>query len=137
MWGYYGDSHKGYCIGFKTQSLKNLIAIHPLPVEYVSEYPNIQPSEDPNSIDDYLCLMRSKSDSWKHEKEWRFIKQDLGNKKVYYNSDDVEEIVLGSLMSEIDQNEIITYCKKEFPNVKIYKATLHEQKFELKKDLIV
>ena len=135
MWGYYGDSHKGYCMGFKEKVFNKETPKTIFPVSYYCEYPDIKPTLE--DLKDYYTLMTSKSKSWSHEEEWRYFKPKSIGEKIKYTSDDVEEIILGVNISGDDQNEIITFCRKELPNAKIYKATLHEQKFELKRDLIL
>lgn len=70
MWGYYAADHKGLCIGY---DLRELVSKYDcMPVIYTSELVTYKENDSDINI---LLSALTKSDEWKHEREWRIIKQ--------------------------------------------------------------
>ena len=71
MWSHYGNSHKGFCIGFNVAELFNILKDASLgKVSYRGEFPSINDIHNLNFI---------KSKEWEYEKEYRFKKIKLDN----------------------------------------------------------
>lgn len=70
MWGYYAADHKGLCIGY---DLRELVSKYDcMPVIYTSELVTYKENDSDRNI---LLSALTKSDEWKHEREWRIIKR--------------------------------------------------------------
>lgn len=75
MWGYYAAEHKGLCIGY---NLRELISKYNcMPVIYTSELVIYKENDHDRNI---LLSALTKSNEWKHEREWRIIKRSHENK---------------------------------------------------------
>ncbi|WP_018341964.1 DUF2971 domain-containing protein [Cytophaga aurantiaca] len=135
MWGYYGDSHKGYCIGLKTDNIYEKCSTLS-EVSYQNEYPVLIPRVDLNNFDNFARQFSYKSISWEHEKEYRFIKLHFVNQIIKYNSKDVAEIILGFCMKPEYKVEILDICKTNFPDIPIYETELNPRQFKLERKLI-
>lgn len=136
MWGYYGDSHKGYCIGLKTDNIYEKCSTLS-EVNYQNEYPVLIPRVDLKNFDNFARQFSYKSISWEHEKEYRFIKLHFVNQIIKYDSDDVAEIILGFCMKPEYKVEILEICKTNFPDIPIYETELNPRQFKLERKLIV
>lgn len=160
MWSHYGNSHKGFCIGFNVAELFNILKDASLgKVSYRGEFPSINDIHNLNFI---------KSKEWKYEKEFRFKKLKLNDKSnknriknkikrislennmpikdeeidSYFNSfpsdhifkltnKSINEIIFGWNTSSEDINEIWRLVNKNFENVKFYKIDRDKQEFKL------
>lgn len=83
MWSHYGNSHKGFCVGFNVSELFNVFKDSFLGrVLYKDNFPNIHDikkciiNNDYDTIDE---LNFTKSKEWEYEKEYRFKKIKLDN----------------------------------------------------------
>lgn len=101
MWSHYADSHKGFCLGFKTNTEPFSGA---LKVAYKADVPAINPvSILLGNVESALHLMTlTKHISWRYEKEWRLLHMEAD--KVYgYSAGILESIYFGVLMPESQQ----------------------------------
>lgn len=83
MWGHYGNSHKGVCLGFDASYAPFSTA---KPIRYSSERPSIPLTESPllNEAATESILL-TKSPHWKYEEEWRAIKRPVREaEKIFY-----------------------------------------------------
>lgn len=129
MWSHYGDSHKGYCIGFDVEQLKKhepIIA----PIQYLGNLPKLIPNTN-SSIDNIFTILSSKYKGWNYEKEFRLLKYEWVNKVLKVEPDSFVEIILGAKMPERDRTEIISIANDKYPNLKIFKFQQHKYKFKL------
>ena len=131
MWAHYADRHKGICIGFDTDLLKDE-DIEFYPINYVKEQLKVNV---PCSDDDIIRILTTKGKDWKYEKEIRAIKK-FPTKKLTtkdriwkFNSHAVKEIILGAKMNERDTRLLFSICKRDdFSNAIPYKIVYDETK---------
>jgi hypothetical protein len=128
LWGKYGDSHKGYCLG-----LKNIEFCR----EMKSTFGYVTYDDKPykysffDKRDEFKPLYLKKR-SWKYENEFRFITSGIGavvNGSPYaertqkFSKNAVAEIILGSEISQTHQDEILAVVKNDYSNdIAIYKV---------------
>lgn len=136
MWSHYSNSHRGFVVGFDTDSLFTDIQCTILPVSYQKEYPSISPGlgteEGPLEI---YSIYGTKSGLWEYEDEVRMIKMHAAKKTVQYKPESLKEIILGCKISEKHRDEILDIARN-FPNVKVYQAHMSRTAFELDIQLI-
>jgi hypothetical protein len=106
MWGHYGGSHKGVCIGFKRDA-HSFLGREAMPVEYRPSYPRLSaadfdPVSNPHSFD---LLWRTKAEAWSYEREWRLV-QTLGD-RPYAIDAPISDIVFGANISETDRTSVV------------------------------
>jgi len=134
MWGHYGGQHTGIVISFKT-SIDIWGGNNFYPVRYSNARQSIFDTDeqaDSTTLGkqwqyDLFC---SKAECWNYEREWRFIKYkkhipnfSVGESDIHYveiEEDAIDAIRLGCQISQKDKEELINYCIKNLPNVKIY-----------------
>ena len=118
MWSHYADSHKGFCIEFKTEYLKADR------VEYQMEIPEIELIDFLNhkTQKDFSKkiwdALRTKLEEWKYEDEYRFQpgnampfrKLPKGEKcaPIKYDATWVESIIFGCRMPKVVKKYITT-----------------------------
>lgn len=75
MWSHYADAHKGFCLGFNTDSEPFSSA---RPVRYTTEVPVVNPISVLLDQDEkaFLAMILTKFDSWSYEKEWRVFHKE-------------------------------------------------------------
>lgn len=70
MWGHYGNSHQGFCVGYTLDDIKNIPEYKDTlafgKISYVDEIPTLS-EEAINSG----CALYYKSSDWERENEWR------------------------------------------------------------------
>lgn len=146
MWSHYADSHQGFCIKFDTSNYffnqKRTVEddfYHLRKVEYIGQHP-IKVIKSSKGVD----LLLHKSDTWSHEKEWRFcavlhdsdIVIECADSDIHlfkYPKEIIKEIILGANASEELAGKIKTIINQtpEFSNVKLTKATIAEKYYRL------
>ncbi len=134
MWAYYGDNHKGICLGFEV-SINSLI-----PVNYKLERLHF-PHLEQLSFEDWhkqivIPFVSTKSESWKHEKEFRMLitTNDCTheNDKFYYPFDinlKLEEVILGHRFIA----EAGFEAPKLPPYAKLFRADLSTSNFAIER----
>ena len=125
MWSHYGNSHKGFCVGFNVSELFNVFKDSFLGrVLYKDNFPNIHDikkciiNNDYDTIDE---LNFTKSKEWEYEKEYRFKKIKLDNSLK--NNDFGNQLKKGALKElDISIDGINNYFNS-FPSDHIFKLT--------------
>jgi hypothetical protein len=137
MWSYYGDSHKGMCIGYDT---KNLIASKIFgmggKVLYSNKFPLFPMFPDGHRIT-FLNLLYTKSKVWKHEDEYRLLHTFKNGNVLKIPTDMVSEIVLGCKITDVDALTLTEKIGKVFPNITISRMRLNKTKFGLNKETVI
>lgn len=135
MWGHYSENHKGFCVGFYEEKLRNSGKFGKGGmVNYSNDFPLLDPR-----ITDFMDFSfkqtHTKAKDWKYEKEYRlqrlfFPEPAQINDRIINISDSCySEIILGLNFPEQDIKEIIEIDKK----IPIYKIEKVAFKFKLER----
>ncbi|PKG38921.1 DUF2971 domain-containing protein [Psychromonas sp. Urea-02u-13] len=105
MWGAYGNSHKGFCLGFEYHET-NVLGQYANTINYINKMPkpSIRLLAHDTGDDAIYQIAFTKSLEWEYEKEWRVLKTE-GN-GLYPYPGKLTEVVLGLNMSEEDEKKI-------------------------------
>ena len=141
MWSHYGDSHKGFVLGFDRDD--DFFAAEPgktalKEVRYLKLRPvMLLPTQmnESEKLELMSAIHLTKHPDWKYEKEMRSIAKVefadetkiKGNNKIClfkFPKDCVKEIILGCEMESSNIQKIIKICQENYPSVKIFKADL-------------
>jgi len=143
MWAHYAQQHTGFVLGFH----KNHPALNNLPILEVDyKYERFKFLGDPSNRDDLNhqinSIIKTKSDSWEYEKEWRLIgailtletlsesqpTNKLSILGLSFPYQALAEVVLGKNIDSAIEDSITN----ALPNhAKIYKAKLNSHSFDL------
>jgi len=138
MWSHYANCHKGFCIGYNHNKLRNSNYFGKEgPVQYVPVYPKLKPrvaKNDLEAIKRGFIVTHYKSLEWREEEEYRFFKlyqnePDLLDRAINIPDDFIVEIILGIDISLGDSMDIIDICKNK--SIKVYKAIKKEFEFKI------
>lgn len=128
MWGHYSNSHRGFCVGFDTAELLKTEGVDYIgKVEYYPEFPVIIPNG--NIEYQFVKQIFSKWDKWEYENEFRLTKNHIDNRKIKIPKAAFREIILGFQMSQKERLKVIKLARKKFPDILIFEAMPHEEKF--------
>lgn len=141
MWSHYGDFHKGYCIGFNEEKMRNsgLFAKGGL-VIYSDKFPIINPLKEINPVEKAFLQTHYKAKDWEYEEEYRLTKlffhpsnefrpPENEDRIVPIPDDFIEEVNLGLNILQEHKDEIITICRSR--NIKVYQVVKVPFKFLL------
>lgn len=135
MWSHYGDYHKGFCIGFNEEKMRNSRLFGKGgPVTYSENFPNINPllNEDRMVVSFYQT--HYKSFEWAYEEEYRFTnlmfpeKPTNADRIKIYNEDCIEEINLGVNILQEHKEELLAEARRR--KIKVYQLVKIPFKFE-------
>ena len=145
MWSHYSDEHKGFCLGFDEQHLReNSERFHLEDVIYQSELPYKGVIERikffdkiPNGNNEYQIasdilssIMVTKYINWRYEKEVRLIRHESGALK--FDPLSVRSIALGLRMNQRDKITLKTLLSgSEWAHLQWYQAEKAKDKFGL------
>ncbi|MCK9425824.1 MAG: DUF2971 domain-containing protein [Ignavibacteriaceae bacterium] len=139
LWAHYTDAHKGFCIEFDAQMLRNMlingfIYVNKrallLKINYENEFPLIHPTR--NSTDDRARLqLGTKSKDWSYEREWRIIHLDGSRCKEPVPPVIIKRIYFGMLASEENIKTSVEILNKFNPKIEMFKATKKKLEFGL------
>jgi len=119
MWGYYGDCHKGLCIGLRTLKValhqrklcqqNKLLLLHK--VKYSEIIPEVCIDISPKGIskserDEIEATLYIKSYQWKHEDEYRLIFSQYVAKNYIFGKDSVAEVIIGAKASKDNRDSL-------------------------------
>jgi hypothetical protein len=144
MWSHYSNCHKGFCVGFWEEKLRNSGHFGKGGIVYYdTKFPNIKPkvTKDPSDIIEKTFIQtHTKSEDWTNESEYRLVqnyfpKEPKSFERIININDDVfSEVILGINISESSEKEIVAICKKK--NIPVYKAKQKDFLFEIDRELI-
>ena len=136
MWSHYANCHKGFCIGYYEEDLRNSRLFgRGGPVNYDKVYPAIKPNPAPTKNDimlDYFTKTHTKSIEWEYEMEYRFLTTSFPeelNRLVKLPEFCIAEIILGVSISDQDKKEILIETERR--KIKTFQALKVPFKFEL------
>ncbi|MCW1834082.1 DUF2971 domain-containing protein [Pantoea ananatis] len=119
MWSHYADSHKGFCIEFKSEYIKaeKVTYANRIPSLKTIDLMKVSLFDGPHEKlgNDILAALCTKLEEWKYESEYRVIlsrkqAEILGPpyfKKVAYDRQWVESVIFGCRMDKDIKNYII------------------------------
>ena len=134
MWSHYARKHTGMVFEFDTSNqFWNESGCDFLKVNYVSSravIPNSkEDSQDQKVIDN---LISRKFKTWEYEKEWRIVKRDIsGAFSLKIPKNVLKGVYLGVRVSSENASIISDILRIQFNNTKLYKAILHNSKYQL------
>jgi hypothetical protein len=142
MWSHYSNSHKGFCVGFNTKKIiESNFFQSGCKIFYPKNYPKVNPFD--SDVKKIVDMFFSKSEDWKHEKEYRMTKQlgynrndnEFQKQKIFNFQDDfIDEVILGLTISEVDKEEILILCHKK--NLPVYQIQDVSNKFKITRNRI-
>lgn len=115
MWAYYASGHSGYAVIFDTTVLAKSFdsgkwgGMYEFDVKYSPVVPQFDISKISNQIETLICLVGTKSQVWKHEKEHRLL-FDKGGACLKIDYRAIKGFVFGCRMPQGD----IDYVMKQF-----------------------
>ncbi len=139
MWSHYGDFHRGYCVGFYEEKLResalfgrggNVIT----PVD--ENFPKLDP-RDQNHMERAILQTHYKSKDWAYENEYRLTQLFYPDKpteearKRIIGDDYFAEIIIGLQTSASDQEEILKIANEK--KISVFKAIKIPFKFLIDK----
>lgn len=144
MWSHYSDCHRGFCVGFWEEKLRNTGFFGKAGiVKYDTKFPEIKPkvAKTPEDIIETTFIRtHTKSEDWTYEAEYRLVQNYFPNepkpfKRIIRVPDDVfAEVILGINISENDKDEIVEICK--IKGISVYQAIKKDFRFEIDRALI-
>ncbi len=140
MWSLYADSHKGICIGFNLEKLYHSIKkngfkeVALLKVNYVKELEPFNFFED--SFKAVINWLRTKSNSWKYEKEIRILFGPYNTNNndhdfVSFDTYSIESIYIGSKVLDEEKANLIKLTEDKNMTCKIFDVSLNDKLFKL------
>lgn len=135
MWSHYGDFHKGFCIGFNEEKMRQSgLFGKGGPVIYSGNFPLINPLDNEDIMITSFYQTHYKSIDWSYEEEYRFTLLMFPEKPTnemrikIFQENCIEEINLGVNIDALHKEEIIVEARKK--NIKIYQLIKIPFKFE-------
>lgn len=133
MWEKYAEDHKGFCVGFHTETLFNHLGGGG-EVVYEDTLPDILPSDDDTV--EFFKQVYFKEKKWKFEEEYRTHKfwpnpATEKERTIMLSQTVFKEIIFGHFMPEEQKREIKNTCKKERLVVLFFNAVLNNTAQEI------
>lgn len=126
MWGYYADSHRGYCLEFSTDKEPFLLANR---VKYAEERPVFRLFDtDRTGLMERLLLQ--KASFWQHEREWRIARMQ-GVGPMEFAPECLTAIILGANISRDEESTLRQMASGQKHPIAIKRASLDERTFKL------
>ena len=134
MWSHYADEHKGCCLEFSTDSPPFSGA---LSVDYLPEYPNnrlvdfIGGSSDEVFDEHAKLTIRTKSDLWGYEEEWRVRNYPQGPGLFKFEERLLTGIVFGYRMADEHKDMLRKLVLGRKPKVNLFQANPKGRQFKM------
>lgn len=134
MWSHYADGGKGFCLAFDTRGApffnKNFgVTIHK--VKYSSALP-----AGPGGRISYVNFLMHKSEDWKYEEEWRYIKRyDNGledaDRYVGYAGKVLKAVYFGTNATNDTKALVHHIVKGVYPHAKMWQGELDNTEYKV------
>lgn len=140
LWSHYADSHRGYCIGYDVDVLRADFmnkysnpqkVFYELNVQYEKEYPKIIPRKNMSEADFVSIPLRTKSEIWSYEQEFRFIILGASRELTRVPPEAIAEVTIGCNVLDKHQIEIGEYVIRHLPHTDLYLAKMHPESYSL------
>lgn len=133
MWSYYGDSHRGICIGYDTKKLLSTnFFLMMKKVDYSDEIPLHKLSGNAKG-EHFNKIFFTKSNIWEHEEEYRFLHEYKTGKVKVIEKDVVKSVILGVKFPVEKKLDFVERLQTSFPHIEIYETYLNKESFSLQK----
>jgi len=144
MWAYYGDSHKGVCVGLRSAVIaqhqtdlleqRRLIMLHK--VHYSAKLPEICVDIGPGGMTDTQlheleATLYTKSEHWRHEDEYRLIFRDQAANSYIFGTDAITKVIIGSRTSDENIAALVEQLRKEESKASVIRAVRSQSKYAL------
>ena len=129
MWSHYSNSHQGFCVGFDSKMLFELIGGQIAPVLYSEKFPELDLFS--SFVENVYKLLSTKSVHWFYEEEFRIRKSNSANLPLEFPSECIKQIFIGCNMPMHIKLEIYDICEKKFSHAEIFETAMNNENFEL------
>jgi hypothetical protein len=141
MWSHYAISHRGFCIGFDSKKLWELLEANKpnpdyyyslFPVDYSFDYPLVIPTNDfKKTFKIVLKRILTKYKSWEYENEYRYTL--TGSTSQSYRIDPIiyKEIIFGCKITKRVKEDISSILYQHYPHIKRFQAKQDNESFKL------
>lgn len=134
MWSHYGNSHRGFCIGFDSQALDDTIGGTMERVVYQQEIPKMDLFGGISEF--FVKQLSTKSNVWEYEEEYRIVKADGSKTTIQFDKNIIKHIVLGYKMKHEEKLQIIEFASSEKIQCIISELKLNLETFKLDESII-
>ena len=144
MWAYYGDSHKGICVGLKTRSLgefqarllkqSDVLVLRQVIYEENMPVVSMESSDrDPDEaeLDQAEQPYYTKAQGWVHEQEYRALLWNNVNTAFTLGSKSVAEVIFGSRACKAHVKAIVDELRNSGSEATISMARASFSKYEI------
>jgi hypothetical protein len=137
FWAHYANSHKGYCVKFKTNNHPHSVINNTRKIFYSDNYPTIQFPVLTNLIS-CLSIIFQKSTEWKYEDEYRSVFDSEWPNQLKNNgtalslqNDDISDIYFGKAMNENAKSQIVSLVEAGNFNPQFWNTYISKDGFDL------
>ena len=144
MWAYYGDCHKGMCVGLRSAVIAQhqsallrqnmLFMLHK--VDYSGKPPEICIDIGPGGMtdtqrDQLEATLYTKYVHWEHEDEYRLIFHRYVGRSYIFSTDAVAEVIIGSRASEEDMAVLLGQLNRSESKATVKRAVRSRSQYAL------
>lgn len=129
MWSHYGDSHKGFCLEFRTdfgtfEKLRRVAYSKSMPQIDLREF-----SANPGNTDFIGDLYCTKASEWSYEQEWRLLRDVSGLHA--YEQKELKAIYFGPRMDNHAKEQLRTIAQGLSSGIELWQVSQAKDRFEL------
>ena len=129
MWSHYAENHKGFCIEYDFEEIKEKFSDF-YPVVYSEYFCEMSKYIWDNNADIIIRSALSKSEQWNYEKEWRIIlRNDIKSAGHLIDASKIKAIYLGCKIKEDYEDKLKEIGESK--GVPVYKMKMMKNKFKL------
>jgi len=130
MWAYYADSQKGVCLRFNVSKLfETDNRFVPFRVSYVKDYPRCGFYRD-SRFRRAQVTMATKAHEWRHEREWRYIRE-RGGEEYDFAPGALDGIIMGCMIDPAHEARLRALVTGKEPKIELLRARPAERAFRL------
>ena len=140
MWAYYGDCHKGMCVGLRSaviaQHQSTLLRQNMFLMLHEVDY-SMRPPEiciggvTDTQLHQLEATLYTKSIHWKHEDEYRLIFHRYAGRSYIFGTDAVAEVIIGSKTSDKDMAVLLEQLNRSNSKATVKRAVRSQSQYAL------
>lgn len=142
LWSHYANNHKGFCVGFNEEKLRNAGQFCRSSIVSYKSFPIIKPvikETDEERFNRIQTQTTTKSKDWDCEEEYRFIRcfyphEPKPFERLIKVKEAISEVIIGVNTSDENKEEIIAICRRD--KIPVYQAKKVPFGFAIDRDLI-